>query len=171
MVRVFVTLSAITAVFFLARPSVFASDRGDGPPSYSINDAKSYGCYVCSLSCTPSVIDWHGKRIVIKEAWLEKRMERHFSLNPFAPRYREIDGYHLCLTLAEGWDILGSPDGPFFLLEGAGHGFAQIGTVVLREYLGSLDRVEYNVLFTSSFQPNGDAVRIKVVPIHPARTR
>jgi hypothetical protein len=92
--------AGIFAVVFSANP-VVANDNTERP-CYSIQQAKSRGCFICPVFFAPSSLDWKGQQIAIKEAWLERRTERLPSFNPFAPKFKIVSGYHLCFTLSKG---------------------------------------------------------------------
>jgi hypothetical protein len=152
-------------------PLLRAGGNGDCP-CYSIQEAKTRGCYVAAVSFSPSSFTWKGKEIVIKEAWLEKQTERNYSLNPFAPKYRIVPGYNLCFTLSKGWDVVwgtaknsqGEPmRKAYFVLEGNGRSFAERWSIVLWETLEKADSSELTILCTDNWQLE-DAVTIKAVP-------
>jgi hypothetical protein len=117
-------------------------------PCPSIRTSKFWGRYICSASVTPSMIEWKGKRIAIREAWIEKNLFRKPSVNPFATSQ---NGYNLCITLSEGWDVLSDGDHPVFfrLKEDERHysSFSQVGTLVMYAWVKDLDQAEYHVGF------------------------
>ena len=154
--------------------SIFATGLANKPsanhPSYTIADSKARGAFIERVAVTPSVIDWHGQRIVLKETWLEHQTElvQIYVIVPFLwkhHQYRKTQGYNLCVNLDEGWDALWSPTAPFFVVEGQGSGFAQRGTVVLWERLDDLEQFPAKVLLTDNWKfENSQALAIKRAP-------
>lgn len=169
MKRQIVFTFSLTALALCEISLLNAGDPNQNPPCYSIREAKFRGSYVCSVSFSPSLINWKGKEIAIKEAWIERRLERNSSLNPFAPRYKTVKGYHMCFNLSVGWDVLwdNPTKAPLFVFEGSHKSFGSIGTVVLWEDLENIESSEYTVLCTD-FEK---AIRIKVTPDRPIKKR
>src|SRR5262245_52275318 len=92
--------------------SIFSTGLANKPsanhPSYTIADSKARRAFIEPVSLTPSTINWNGKRISVKEAWLEHQTElvQIYVIVPFVwehHHYRRADGYNLCLNLDEGW--------------------------------------------------------------------
>ena len=88
-------------------------------PSYTIASSKARGAFVEAVTIEPGLsVDWHGRRIAIKEAWLERQTEFEYVVEiiPFCweyRRYRKVAGYNLCLNLADGWDVVWEHPAPF----------------------------------------------------------
>lgn len=164
-------LSLALLVFAVVQaPLLHAGMPPQSPPSYSIQESKAQGYFVCSLSCAPGHLQWEGKEVAIKEAWLERRRQRNHSWNPFAPRYIPVSGYNLCLTLSQGWEVLWT--GPMFVLGGMEKksAFAQIGDVVLYARVEAVPASEYAVFFTDNFKLE-KTIKITVTPQRPLKTR
>ena len=164
-------LSLALLIFAVVQaPFLHAGMPPQSPPCYSIQESKAQGYFVCSLSCAPSLLQWEGKEVAIKEAWLERRRQRNHSWNPFAPRYVPLSGYNLCLKLSKGWDVLWK--GPMFVLAGSEQkrAFGRIGEVVLWETLEAASASDYTVYFTENFKL-ANAVKITVTPQRPLKTR
>jgi hypothetical protein len=100
-------------------------------------------------------VDWHGKKVVIQDAWVEHKANRiftivivpgllHFPLNSHTP------GYYIGVTIKEGWDVLwGYPDGALLYRKGEGHSFMVVGRIVLSEEIADYDGTPIEVLLTN----------------------
>ncbi|MSQ95535.1 MAG: hypothetical protein EXR98_13380 [Gemmataceae bacterium] len=151
--RIIVTLG-LAVVALIAFSLVDASEgRRDGP-CYTLRESKLRGCFVCSVTFAPSLINWNGKQIAIKEAWIEERFDR----GPFGFKRKTLSGYHLCLNLSQGSDVEHG-----FYFEARGVYFGQIGTVVEYARLETIDATEYTVLCRLGLETER-SVRIKVTP-------
>jgi hypothetical protein len=143
-------LVAVVVVVGMSHATARAGDLRMLPvASISIRMSKILLRHVCSLSVSPRVLDWKGSRVVIKEAWIEKRLFPHLTLNPF--KWIEQDGYNLVITLAEGGDVLLSGnDEPSFYWEGEEYTpeyFGSGGTDMFWNHIKALGRKEYRVYF------------------------
>jgi hypothetical protein len=124
-------------------------------PSPTIAASKGRGAFVEPVTFTPSVINWNGERIIVREAWLEHRTElvRIYEIVPFLwaySHYRNADGYNLCFNLDQRRDVLGSP-GPSFYVEGKGRSFGEQysrGSVVLWEELDDIGQFPMRIELT-----------------------
>jgi hypothetical protein len=126
-------------------------------PAYTVADSRSRDAFIAHVTVTPDVIDWKGKRIAIKEAWVERRTELVwiYVFIPFVVEhyeYKQIDGYNLCINLSEGRDALVSGDSPFFVLEGRGNGFGMLGSVIMWDNLEQADFGRLNLLVTDNWK-------------------
>lgn len=160
-------LAASLVTLVLIGSSTLKAGENSQAPCYSMKEAKSRGCYVCTVVFTPQAIDWKNYQIVIEEAWIERRTERIPTMIPFAHRYKIIPGYNLCFTLSKGWDVLGLWDithnHRFFVLEGKRAAFGPEGTWVLHTFLDSVDTTEFTIICTDNWQLD-DAIQIKAIP-------
>lgn len=139
-------------------------------PSYTIAESKARGAFIEAVSLTPAAIDWKGRRISVKEAWLEQQTElvRVYVFVPFVWErrvYRRAAGYNLCLNLDEGWDVLWGSRPPFFVAEGKQSGFSTRGTAVLWEQLSGLGQLPTRILVTDNWKlENSQIVVVKRQP-------
>src|SRR5579883_2153801 len=98
--RTVALIGGAVGMFFVTFALLHGSEPNRYPPCYSIREAKFRGCFVRKVSFQPNVIAWDGKRIVVKEAWLERCLERGhtwFSVLHSKP----ASGYNFCVTLSE----------------------------------------------------------------------
>ena len=131
-----ILLALVIAVTMNA--SIVASDSGKPWCCYSIRESKLRGCFVCTVTITPNIIQSNGKLVAIKEAWIEKQLE--YGL--FNTKLKAGRGYTLCITTQRS-DLSCS-----FSMEGRGHGFMHLGTVVAHDQIDKIDNAGYSVLLT-----------------------
>jgi hypothetical protein len=124
-------------------------------PAYTVEESRSRGAFVANVNVSPRTIHLKEGRVVIHEAWIEKSMElvRIYVFIPFVLEHREyrlIGSHNLCVNLAEGNDLmLGNY---FFVREGKGAGFVQLGTVIFWENIENVDFERLTVLVTDNWK-------------------
>jgi hypothetical protein len=136
-------------------------------PSYSIEKSKARGTFVDAVAFAPSSFEHNGKKIAVKEAWLEHQSELvHIHvIVPFVwehYQYRQVGRYNLCFNLDEASYPLGKL---FFVEEGKGSSFTELGSVVLWEQLDDLDKFPTNIFATGNWKfENSRVLSIKRGP-------
>lgn len=133
-------------------------------PSHTMGESKARGAFVDVVVFEPSSFEMNGKRIVIREAWLEHQNELvHIHvIVPFLwehRRYRQVGGYNLCFNLDDSFCPIGEV---YFFEEGKGASFGMLGTVVLWYRLEDLDDVPARVLATTDWKfANSQVLSVK----------
>jgi hypothetical protein len=95
--------------------------------------------YVYSASFRPSIINFHGQDITIREAWVEKRSKiRHLLV--WFPYREQLDGYVFCFSLNDGKEVFENAESsPFWVMDDLNQSFIQTkspsGRPVFYQYL------------------------------------
>lgn len=124
-------------------------------PCTSSKRARLAGVYVYSASFHPSIIDFQGRKITIREAWAERRSKIHHFLVWF-PYRKSLDGYVLCFSLSGGKEEFEKGNGntpAFWVMDDLNESFAQMlspsGRMVFYQYLDVLSSENSVSLMTS----------------------
>lgn len=130
---------ALAICSFIGLPALGASDEKDWP-CYSIRESKLRGAFVSTLKLEPPIIEANGRRIVVKEAWIEKRLARGPVLGLMSI---PVSGYRVCLAF-ESKSV--QPDS--LSMSGSKVSFTSLGFVIMYSSIEKLESdysLEYHV--------------------------
>jgi hypothetical protein len=133
--------------------------------SYSLAESKWQGVFIAVPTLTPRELDWQGKKIVIKEAWIEYLRERAQAPS-LVSKYVKTKQPVLCIRLSrESYDTVNASRGPFFRVAGRGSSFSSVGIVVMWTEIDSARFDELRILVSDSWSDEGaKIIKARSVP-------
>jgi hypothetical protein len=138
------------------------------PPCTSSGRARLAQVYVHSASFSPSIIEFHGKEIQIREAWVERRSKRQHFLVWF-PYRKQLDGFALCFSLGDGKEVFQNVSAaPFWVMGDMNESFTRMnspsGRPVFYQYLDVLPSDITVSLMTSWKEQRRKGIRVEIRP-------
>ncbi len=106
--------------------------KPDYAPAYSTWESKWRGVFISCVDVAPRVVHWKGKKIAIKEAWLEYKTERTDGV--LFSKYKKINQQVLCIKFSGGMDVFWSDsDSPMLWTKGKEkeRSFTMVGTMIM----------------------------------------
>ncbi|HEX4085513.1 MAG TPA: hypothetical protein VHY22_11415 [Chthoniobacteraceae bacterium] len=137
-------------------------------PCVSSRRARLWGIFVCKAEFHPAIIQWGGREIEIREAWVERASRvRHWLV--WFPRREQLEGYRLCFSLHTGKEVFeGGASSPFWVMGNADHDFAWFtspsGRMVFYDELNPLPSSVFLSLLRSPGEPRKQNILVAINP-------
>jgi hypothetical protein len=140
------------------------------PPCTSSRRSRLARVFAYPAAFHPSIIEFHGHEITVREAWVERRSKiRHLLV--WIPYREQLDGYALCFSLSGGKEVfekVSGSDTPLWVMDDMNQGFTRTnspsGRTVFYQYMDVLPSDITVSLVSTWKERRRNDIRVQIVP-------